>query len=245
MRLTPRGGYENRQFLGQKCVRWTALRALSAHDHPHVGATRKVARQRKPVRTIVSVSQQEVQEGLPVHQVACGQQFVQRLQSGHEGLALLREGRFLLGGAYALLLAEGAPAPWIALPHGAGIVVVCCGLSRTLHAVGVHLQEGIKGSMSCIASLAGTVFSSSVKRGSSRYWTCVIILRTRVRLEPYTVAPLVLMAMQPWWYSWIVDPSSVTVNLRSAGGTVNPSVHSGKVGLTFCLTVSTGKKWSK
>ena len=180
---------------------WTALHALSAHDHPHVGATRKVARQRKPVRTIVSVSQQEVQEGLPVHQVACGQQFVQRLQSGHEGLALLHEGRFLLGGAYALLLAEGAPAPWIALPHGAGIVVVCCGLSRTLHAAGVYLERG--------------------------------------------AAPLVLMAMQPWWYNWIVDPSSVTVNLRSAGGTVKPSVHSGKVGLTFCLTVSTGKKWSK
>ena len=210
---------------------WTALHALSAHDHPHVGATRKVARQRKPVRTIVSVSQQEVQEGLPVHQVACGQQFVQRLQSGHEGLALLREGRFLLGGAYALLLAEGAPAPWIALPHGAGIVVVCCGLSRTLHAAGVYLERGasagkrLGGSMSCVASLAGTVFSSNVERGSSWYWTCMIILRTRVRLEPYTVAPLVLMAMQPWWYNWIVDPSSVTVNLRSAGGTVKPSVH--------------------
>ena len=31
--------------------------------------------------------------------------FVQCLQSGHEGLALLHEGRFQLGGACALLLA--------------------------------------------------------------------------------------------------------------------------------------------
>ena len=83
-----------------------------------------------------------MQEEFPVRQVACGQQFVQHLQSGHEGLALLHEERFLLGGAYALLLAEGALAPRIALPLGAGIVVACCGLSRTLHAAEVNLEKG-------------------------------------------------------------------------------------------------------
>ena len=121
---------------------WTALHASIPHDRPPVGATEKIARLHTPARTIVSVSQQGGKEGLPVHQVACGQQFARCPESGHEGLALLHEGQFQLGGAYALLLAVGAPAPLIALPHEAGIVVVCCELSKSLHAVGVILERG-------------------------------------------------------------------------------------------------------